>query len=147
MHVHVFRSRQTSLARRSYAADFLSIKCVLFSWGKAPSLGPIPVFFLQRNLSGERFMRCKTRQVPIIQYNMANLGTRTCSLASNALSQSRADYDTIRYDTRCYFNARSKADISQLNLPHGTRWRTLLGHAITHSPAPTDHNATRRGIS
>ena len=26
----------------------------------------------------------------------------------------------IRYDTRCYFNVRSKADISQLNLPHGT---------------------------
>jgi len=24
------------------------------------------------------------------------------------------------YDTRCYFNVRSKADISQLNLPHGT---------------------------
>ena len=23
-------------------------------------------------------------------------------------------YDTIRYDTRCYFNVRSKADISQL---------------------------------
>ena len=29
-------------------------------------------------------------------------------------------YHTIRYDTRCYFNVRSKADISQLNLPHGT---------------------------
>jgi len=28
--------------------------------------------------------------------------------------------DTIRYDTRCDFNVRSKADISQLNLPHGT---------------------------
>ena len=27
---------------------------------------------------------------------------------------------TIRYDTRCYFNVRSNADISQLNLPHGT---------------------------
>jgi len=27
---------------------------------------------------------------------------------------------TIRYDMRCYFNVRSKADISQLNLPHGT---------------------------
>ena len=25
----------------------------------------------------------------------------------------------IRYDTRCYFNVRSKADISRLNLPHG----------------------------
>ena len=27
---------------------------------------------------------------------------------------------TIWYDKRCYFNVRSKADISQLNLPHGT---------------------------
>ena len=27
---------------------------------------------------------------------------------------------TIRYDTRCYFIVRSKADISQLNLPHLT---------------------------
>jgi len=27
---------------------------------------------------------------------------------------------TIRYDTKCYFNVRSKADKSQLNLPHGT---------------------------
>jgi len=26
---------------------------------------------------------------------------------------------TMRYDTRCYFNVRSKADMSQLNLPHG----------------------------
>jgi len=24
------------------------------------------------------------------------------------------------YDTRCYFNVQSKADMSQLNLPHGT---------------------------
>jgi len=27
--------------------------------------------------------------------------------------------NTIRYDTRCYFNVRSKADMSQLNLSHG----------------------------
>jgi len=26
----------------------------------------------------------------------------------------------ICYDTRCYFNVRSKANMSQLNLPHGT---------------------------
>jgi len=25
----------------------------------------------------------------------------------------------VRYDMRCYFNVRSKADISRLNLPHG----------------------------
>jgi len=38
------------------------------------------------------------------------------------IAASVAEYQshTIRYDTRCYFNVRSKADISQLNLPHGT---------------------------
>ena len=30
-------------------------------------------------------------------------------------------YDTIRYDTRCYINMRSKVNMSQLNLPHGNR--------------------------
>jgi len=30
-----------------------------------------------------------------------------------------------RYDTRCYFNVRSKADMSQLNLPHGTDNKTV----------------------
>jgi len=29
-------------------------------------------------------------------------------------------HDTTRYDTRCCFNVRPKADVSQLNLPHGT---------------------------
>jgi len=27
--------------------------------------------------------------------------------------------EVLRYDTRCYFNVRSKADMSRLNLPHG----------------------------
>jgi len=31
---------------------------------------------------------------------------------------------TKRQDTRCFFDVRSKADISQLNLPHGTKNRT-----------------------
>ena len=31
------------------------------------------------------------------------------------------DNNNIRYDTRCYFNVQSKADMSQLNLPHGTK--------------------------
>ena len=30
------------------------------------------------------------------------------------------DYDTIRYNTRCYINVRSKANMSQLNLPLAT---------------------------
>ena len=38
----------------------------------------------------------------------------TCRVHTRRYSQH------TRYDTRCYFNVRSKADISQLNLPHGT---------------------------
>ena len=33
----------------------------------------------------------------------------------------------LRYDTRCYFNVRSKADISQLNLPQIYRLLRLGG--------------------
>jgi len=39
--------------------------------------------------------------------------------------QHNVDFDrhhedtTIRYDTRRYFNVRSKADMNRLNLPHG----------------------------
>jgi len=33
-------------------------------------------------------------------------------------------YDTIRYDTRGYFNERSGDDIGQLNLPHGTELKS-----------------------
>jgi len=45
--------------------------------------------------------------------------TRLFRSLSPSFSSALAHYDTIRYDTRCYFNVRSKADISRLNLPHG----------------------------
>jgi len=38
----------------------------------------------------------------------------------NCETARKVRYDTIRYDTRCYFNVLSKADMSRLNLPHGT---------------------------
>jgi len=38
-------------------------------------------------------------------------------------------YDTIRYDTRCYFNVRSKADMSRFNLPHGND--SLGNHVVS----------------
>ena len=32
--------------------------------------------------------------------------------------------EMLQYDTRCYFNVQSKADMSRLNLPHGTNnWK------------------------
>jgi len=45
------------------------------------------------------------------------LHAEMCGIYSNQCEKD----DTIRYDTRCYFNVRSKADMSQLNLPHGTK--------------------------
>jgi len=42
----------------------------------------------------------------------------------------------IRYDTRCYFNVRSKADITQLNLPHGKMrdtWTKLVSTGNTEA--------------
>ena len=48
---------------------------------------------------------------------------------------------TIRYDTRGYFNVRSKADMSQLNLPHGNDYFFLV-LPITYSRDPCmDFNA------
>jgi len=55
----------------------------------------------------------------------------TVTTATAAAAASKPDSDTqgqqrltrhtnLRYDTRCCFNVRSKADMSQLDLPHGT---------------------------
>jgi len=43
-------------------------------------------------------------------------------------------YKYVRYDTRCYFNVRSKADISQLNLPYViffTVCRSYISHCVS----------------
>ena len=45
----------------------------------------------------------------------------------------------LRYDTRCYFNVRSKADIGQLNLPHGRcRWWSHLTNGSGNSERTND---------
>jgi len=48
--------------------------------------------------------------------------TSWCPLMDRERDQSvpTCHHSTTRYDTRSYFNARSKADISQLYVPHGT---------------------------
>ena len=50
---------------------------------------------------------------------MAKLQAASVPIAIGSCATGQTD-DTIRYDTIRYFNVRSKADISQLNLPHGT---------------------------
>jgi len=42
------------------------------------------------------------------------------TLSGSVSPRSVLDMATIRYDTRCYINVRSKANMSQLNLPHAT---------------------------
>jgi len=39
--------------------------------------------------------------------------------------------EEIRYDTRCYFNVRSKADMIRLNIPHAEKSR-LKEHVQRH---------------
>ena len=50
---------------------------------------------------------------------------------------------TIRYDTRCYFDVRSKADMSQIILQHGTttvetrktaKWKRICSEVSVNSP-------------
>ena len=52
--------------------------------------------------------------------NLSALAKSPATTLNQSISIRLLRYDTIRYDTRCYFNVRSKADMSQLNLPHGT---------------------------
>jgi len=41
---------------------------------------------------------------------------KSISIIFGSIAQKK---NTIRYDTRCYYNVRSKADMSRFNLPHG----------------------------
>ena len=51
---------------------------------------------------------------------IASYNPRTHYLTASKSAGFLVNVYTQRYDTRCYFNVRSKADTSQLNLPHGT---------------------------
>ena len=58
---------------------------------------------------------------------MSRVHIQLICLFSTAVLTESLQLNTLRYDTRCYFNVRSKADISQLNLPHGTNDQKLGG--------------------
>jgi len=67
---------------------------------------------LQSFVDVDSFIRCASSGTDCAAATCGcGLGLDTCGVNIT---------DTIGYDTRCYFNVRSKADISQLNLPHGT---------------------------
>jgi len=79
------------------------------------------------NLAVMTFLLCYQRQCSVAgKVTVGNGHSTSCTprirvhISFSFSSVSKAGGVTIRYDTRCYFNVRSKADISRLNLPHGT---------------------------
>jgi len=48
-----------------------------------------------------------------------NLDSLGLAMVTNERGEGRSKQGNIGYDTRCYINVRSKANMSQLNLPHG----------------------------
>jgi len=90
------------------------------SSASSPILLELSDTILDNNRYRSRLITCDVALVPFLLMTtlMRKVGRAVGSTAASSLVYST--YDTIRYDTRCYFNVRSKADISQLNLPHGT---------------------------
>jgi len=56
----------------------------------------------------------------LVVYYMTTTSSNIESLHPGDL-QDCARFISIRYDTRCYFDVRSKADICPFNLPHGIK--------------------------
>ena len=61
---------------------------------------------------------------------------RSCRRPCHRPTLFKVRYDTIRYDTRCYVNVRSKADISQLKAKF--HYTGPIGPARTLSETRTD---------
>jgi len=57
-------------------------------------------------------------EISVRRHDKHQPSTHGCIEATETSQQNHA---AIRYDTRCCFKVRSKSDISQLNLPHGTK--------------------------
>ena len=68
-------------------------------------------FCVEHNDVKRRAARFRLRQLILVAYGGSVTYYSFTSTLSNAM----------RYDTKCYLNVRSKADISELNLPHGTK--------------------------
>jgi len=64
-----------------------------------------------------------SQSATIYNRKLASLNRNNVSVIQSTNSR----YTFTLYDTRCYFNVRSKADISQLNLPHGV---SLIYHTL-----------------
>jgi len=73
-----------------------------------------------------------------------NQSTKRLTISHAATVDDVTSTFDLRYDTRCYFSVRSKADMSQLNLPHGnyTSHDIILTNIITH--CSSQHNTTKQ---
>ena len=69
--------------------------------------------------SGDMFADKQTRSSTVVGLHYITLRTKLIKRRYTESDRS-ANRVTIGYDTRCCFNVRSKANMSQLNLPHGT---------------------------
>ena len=75
--------------------------------------------FLMPNISAkfDRGQPLRGRQMQVGWVKIGDFRQITGHMSKTV--QDRRTY-SFYYDTRCYFNVRSKAGMSQLNLPHGT---------------------------
>jgi len=108
----------------------LMLMIVYFVWQRKRLVG-----YLLSVKGAPRIFRCRLWSVVDVNLMMtwclcmffalySRVSWRLSGLLSRAVrvpvSWLKCSFHTIRYDTRCYFNVRSKANMSQLNLPHGT---------------------------
>ena len=95
---------------------------VFYDWTFPHTSGNVAYFPFNSWLSFQRLCESVSSFMGITAHYYGNTA---CNfnirvLGSKQMQNMAKIYFTIRYDTRCYFNVRSKADIRQLNLPHGT---------------------------
>jgi len=72
------------------------------------------------NHAGVKVLRNTKRRL-LVKCGTAECGMRKVKCGMKTVERCCETVGKMRYDTRCYFNVRSKADISQLNLPHGNQ--------------------------
>ena len=89
-----------------YAARKTRVRLAVAQW--AQTAAKLEVSFFLENTNSVDFISIYDLYVTAV--SSRSVQGRQAKVTNN---------DTIRYDTRCYFNVRSKADMSQLNLPHG----------------------------
>ena len=67
-------------------------------------------------------------------------------LSQTAVQVGRCD-GVRRYDTTCYFNVRSKADLSALNLPHGNVDLLSFVQFVWRRPSPSHQQHRVRSVA